>query len=141
MWIRQYSAVFKDVKAVDIWNIWVDIDNWPKWHDDLDYCKLNGKFEVGSYFMLKPKNMGPVKIYLTEIVPGRKFTDCTNFFGAKMYDTHELEETSEGLKLSNTLIVTGWLKYLWILLVAKNVADTIPNENENLVDLARKNAK
>lgn len=38
--------------------------------------------------MLKPKGIKAVKITLTEIEKDRKFTDCTHFFGAKMYVTH-----------------------------------------------------
>lgn len=34
-------------------------------------------------------------------------------------------------------VVTGPLKFLWIKLVAQNVADTVPQEMEALVDLAR----
>jgi hypothetical protein len=97
----------------------------------LDYCKLEGKFEVGNYFMLKPKGVSPVKIKLIDIKPGQDFTDCTSFFGAKMFDTHSMEETAEGLKLTNKLVVTGPLKWLWIKLVAQNVANTVPDEMEH----------
>lgn len=45
-----------------------------------------------------------------------------------MYDTHAMEETEEGLKLTSTLVVTSPLKWLWIKLVAQNVADTIAEE-------------
>ena len=38
----------------------------------------------------------------------------TRSFGAKMYDTHAMEETVEGLKFTNKLVVTGPLKWLWI---------------------------
>jgi hypothetical protein len=137
MWTRTYSKTFQGLKREDIWRIWTDINNWPTWHGDLDYCKLEGDFVVGNHFMLKPKGVRPVKIVLTEIVDGRCFTDCTSFFGAKMYDTHAMEETEEGLKLTNTLVVTGPLKWLWIKLVAQNVADTVPEEMENLIKLAR----
>lgn len=137
MWTRTYSKTFQDIKREDIWRIWTDVNNWPTWHGDLDYCKLDGHFAVGNHFMLKPKGISPVKIMLTEINEGNNFTDCTSFFGAKMYDTHALEETAEGLKLTNTLVVTGPLKWLWIKLVAQNVADTIPEEMESLVKLAR----
>ena len=55
-----------------------------------------------------------------------------------MYDTHEVAETCEGdVKLTNTLVVTDPLKWLWIKLVAQNVADTVPEEMETLVNLAR----
>lgn len=46
----------------------MDVNNWPAWHGDLDYCILEGKFEIGNFFMLKPKGESPVKIVLTEIV-------------------------------------------------------------------------
>ena len=87
--------------------------------------------------MLKP-GATAVKIILTDIQELREFTDCTTFFGAKMYDTHKMEETPDGLLLSNRLVVTGSLKWLWIKLVAQNIADTIPEEVESLVKLARK---
>lgn len=137
MYIREHSKTYSGIKAQDIWNIWTDVNNWSTWHGDLDYCKMEGKFEVGNHFYLKPKGALQVKIMLTEIEQGKSFTDCTEFFGAKMYDTHSLEETSEGLKLVNKLVVTGPLKWLWVFLVAKNVADSVPEEVESLVKLAK----
>ncbi|HEV2524196.1 MAG TPA: polyketide cyclase [Gammaproteobacteria bacterium] len=137
MWTRSYSKTFQGLQKEDIWRIWTDVNNWPTWHGDLDYCKLEGSFTVGNYFMLKPKGVNPVKIVLTEINEDRDFTDCTSFFGAKMFDTHSMVETAEGLMLTNKLIVTGPLKWLWIKLVAQNVADTVPAEMEALVKLAR----
>jgi hypothetical protein len=137
MWTKTYSKIFPDLKREHIWRIWTDINNWSTWHGDLDYCKLEGDFAVGNYFMLKPKGVSAVKIVLTEINEGHYFTDCTSFFGAKMYDTHAMEDTPEGLKLTNTLVVRGLFKWLWIKLVAQNVADTVPEETEALVKLAR----
>lgn len=141
MWIRRYSKIFQDVNHKIIWALWTDVNNWPTFHDDLDYCKMEGDFKVGNHFMLKPKGVGAVKIVLTEVKEGRTFTDCTSFFGAKMYDTHTLEETPEGLKITNTIVVTGLLGWLWIKLVAQNVASTMPAQMEALVKSAReKNA-
>lgn len=87
--------------------------------------------------MLKSKGVNPVKIALTEIDEGHHFTDCTSFFGAKMYDTHAMIVINDGLELTNKLIVTGPLKWLWIKLVAQNVANSVPEEMENLVRIAR----
>ncbi len=55
-----------------------------------------------------------------------------------MYDTHAIEETAEGVLLSNKLFVTGPLRWLWIKLVAQNVTDTVASEMDALVALARK---
>lgn len=139
MWVREYSKTYQGIKKEDIWKIWTDINNWASWHGDLDYCKINGDFKVGNFFMLKPKGAPAVKIELIDIVSGNKFTDCTKFFGAKMYDTHSMEETENGIRLSNKLVVTGMLRFLWIMLVAKNVANTVPQEMDALVELARSN--
>lgn len=137
MWIRSHTKVYQDVKKEDIWRIWINVNNWATWHGGLDYCKMEDPFVVGNHFMLKPKGASAVKIELTEIEEGRKFTDCTTFFGAKMYDTHEVEETIEGLLLTNTLVVTGPLTFLWVKLVAQNVAATVPQDMDALVNRAR----
>lgn len=137
MWTRTYSKTYQNIKKEDIWHIWTDVNNWPTWHGDLDFCKMEGPFKVGNYFMLKPKGVKAVKIGITEINEGHSFTDCTTFFGAKMFDTHSMTETPEGLQLTNTLVVTGPLKWLWIKLVAQNVADTVPQEMDALVERAR----
>lgn len=135
MWTRTYSKTFKNIKREDVWSLWADVERWPTWHGDLDYCKLVGDFAVGNYFILKPKGVRPVKIVLTELNEGYSFTDCTSFLGAKMYDTHAMEETDKGLRLTNTLVVTGPMKWLWIKLVAQNVANTVPQEIESLVTM------
>jgi hypothetical protein len=137
VWIKTYSKTFQGLKREDVWRIWTDVNRWPTWHGDLDYCSLDGDFKVGHHFFLKPKGVKPVKIMLTEIKEGYSFTDCTSFFGAKMYDTHEMIDTSDGLTLSNRLIVTGPLKWFWIKLVAQNVADTMEEQTENLVKVVR----
>lgn len=137
MWKRTYNKTFQGVKRQDVWRVWTDISNWPAWHDDVDYCKLDGKFEVGNHFILKPKGVNPVKSIFTEVTKGYSFTDCTSFFGAKMHYSHIMEETSEGLKITNTVTVTGPLRWLWTKLVVQGVADAMPGELEALVKLAK----
>lgn len=137
MWTRTFKKTYPNISREKVWRHLININQWPTWHDDLDYCKLEGDFATGSTFILKPKKMRPVKIKLTEVNEGHSFTDCTTFLGAKMYDTHALTETSTGLTLTNTMVVTGPLRWIWIKLVAQHVADTIPNEMEALIHLAR----
>ncbi len=137
MWTKSWNKTYTGLSKERIWALWTDVNNWPQWHGDLDYCKLEGTFAVGNHFMLKPKGAPAVKITLTEIIDGHEFTDCTHFFGAKMYDTHKMEETLNGLRLSNKLVVRGPLKWLWIWLVANHVARSVPHEVDALADLAR----
>lgn len=138
MWVKNYSKFYADVSPELIWNILSDVDNWASWHDDLDYCKLEGDFKVGSHFMLKPKGMSAVKIMLVEMDEGKSFTDCTTFWGAKMFDTHKIEVKDGGIVISHETKVTGPLRWLWVKLVAQNVFDFIPKEIDALINLARK---
>ncbi len=136
--VRTYTKTFENLKREDIWRLWADVNHWPAWHEGLESCTMEGPFEVGNYFMLKPKSMKAVKIKLIDMNKGFAFTDCTKFPGAQMFDAHMLEETPAGLKISNQLFVIGPLKWLWIKLVAQRVADSIPQKIEALVNLARK---
>jgi len=51
MWIKSFNKIYRDAKKEDIWNAWADVNNYIKWHNDLDYCKLEGSFTVGNGFV------------------------------------------------------------------------------------------
>lgn len=136
-WSKSYQKYYPNINPDRVWNILTDVNNWPTWHDDLDDCKLEGEFKVGNHFYLTPKGSSAVKIVLTEINENKSFTDCTKFFGAKMYDTHRIEIKDDGIILTNKVVVTGLLRWLWVKLVAQNVADTSLQQMDALVELAR----
>lgn len=136
MWVKSYNKIYHGVKKDDVWRIWSDINNWPKWDKELEYCKMESMFIEGSQFILKPKGGPKVKITLSEVKPNEKFTDYCKFLGATMYDAHELEETSDGLRITSTITVTGPLSFIWVNLVAKNVANSVPKNMDALVDSA-----
>jgi hypothetical protein len=138
MWSQTYSKTYKNIEKEDIWRIWSEVNSYVEWHDDLDSCKLEGEFEVGNYFKLKPKGAPTFKVHITELDYCKLFVDCTNFIGAKMYDIHKLEQTKNGLKITNTIKVTGILSFLWVKLVAKSVAESAKTEMDQTVKLARK---
>ena len=137
MWIKTYSKTYQDVDVDAVWQMWSDIDNWPKWNPGIEYCQLNGPFTKGSFLDLKPKGAPLAQLELIEVENGKKFTDCSRFPGAKMYGLHEMEKTPDGIKLTTTMTVEGWLSYLWIFLVAKKIVAKIPGQTDNLVELAR----
>ncbi len=135
IWQKTFTKIYPGVNKEAAWRIATDINRWPEWHGDLESCTMEEPFVVGNHFMLKPKDRKAVKIILTEIQEGHSFTDCTIFPGARMYNTHALEETSEGLRITNTTVVRGPLKWLWVKLVAEHVTATIEEETEALINL------
>lgn len=138
MWKKTHSQFYPNVSAKAAWEHMSNINQWPSWHDDLESCKLEGPFVVGAHFMLKPKGGPSFKISITAIEKGKSFTDCTHFFGAKMFDTHRIETKDDGIILHNDLYVTGPLKWFWIFLVAKDVAKSIPEQMDTLAQMAKK---
>ena len=143
MWKKSSSKTYTDVNKEDIWHLWEDVNNWPQWNKGIDSSQIEGPFIVGNFFKLTPKGGKEVKIVLTEIEEGSKFTDCTTFSDpdAEMYDTHVMEETSEGLRLTNTLVVTGPGQSVWIERVAQHLADNALDKMDALVQLARERNK
>lgn len=137
MWKRVFSKEYSNISQEVLWKRLTDINSWPTWHAGLEYCHFSGPFEAGNHFVLKPKGMGPVTITLTDVNAPHSFTDCTPFFGAKMYDTHTIEQVPNGVRIVNTLVVTGPLKWLWVFLVARKVAGTIETKTDALIALAR----
>lgn len=137
MWTRSFSKVYPDVTAHAIWQLWANVNQWPSWDKELEYCQMQEEFVEGNQFILKPIDGPKVKITLSKVIVNQQFTDFCKFIGAVMYDDHQLEETSDGLRITNTISVTGILSSLWIKLVAEKVFRSIPNNLDSLVALAK----
>ena len=134
MWIKSYSKLFKHLKKEDVWKAWADVNNRHKWDSDTEYAKLEQPFDVGSCFIMKPKDFGIVKMILTEVEHLVKFTDCTKFFGATLYGTHEMHEQDEGLCLTTTIRITGPLRFIWQKIVGEGIVKTLPEQTDLLVE-------
>jgi hypothetical protein len=137
MWTKSHSIVTKEATKEQIWKLFTDVNNWHTWDDGIEFAKLEGKFEKGNFFILRPKGGPNVKVELLETVENKMFLDVTKFPLAKMYDEHTFEETSEGLKITNTITVTGILGFLWRKLVAQNIVDNLPKDMEQQIKSAK----
>lgn len=137
MWSKEYSRFYPGVTSERIWQAWTDIDSWSEWRSDIDYAELEYDFKVGEHFKLKPKGMPAVKVMLTEIKEPKSFTDCTEFLGAKMHNTHSIEVKDSGVTLLSKVEVRGVLTSLWVKLVAEQVANTAGDKMDSLVDFAK----
>jgi len=100
MWNKAYSKIYQNVTKEVVWDLLVDVNNWPKWHTNLEYCEMEGEFIAGNNFLLKPKKAPIAKVDILEAKAYTHFTDCTKFLGAKMYNTYALEEIKGSLRLN-----------------------------------------
>jgi len=138
MWTKSHSIVTKAVTKEQMWKLFADVNNWHTWDKGIEFAKMDGKFEKGNFFTLRPKGGPDVKVTLLETVENNRFLDVTKFPLAKMYDNHTFEDTAEGLKITNTITVTGALGFLWVKLVAQKIADALPGDMQDQVEAAAK---
>lgn len=138
MWTKSHSIVTKEVTGEQLWKLFADVNNWNRWDDSIEYSSIEGRFEKGNYFILKPKGGPKVRIQLVETTPNRSFMDLTRFPLAKMYGNHAFEETAEGLRITSSISVKGPLTFLWVKLVARNIADNLAGDIEKQVETAGK---
>jgi len=138
MWTQSHTLVTREVTKEQVWKLFSDVDRWHTWDGGIEYARLQGKFEAGNHFILKPKKGPQVKIKLVEVVENRKFVDCTTFLLAKMYGEHTYEDTAEGLRMTTTMTVVGPLSFLWRRIVAQEIADGLPVEMVEQVKAAKK---
>jgi hypothetical protein len=138
MWIKSHSVVTKEATKEQMWNLFTDVNNWHIWNNEIEFAKLEGKFEKGNHYVIKPRNGGAVKVELLEVVEKKRCLELGKFPLAKMYYDHLLEETENGLKIVSTITVKGMLSFLWVQLVVKNIAATMPAHVEEQIKVASK---
>ncbi|MHB1687148.1 MAG: SRPBCC family protein [Ignavibacteriaceae bacterium] len=138
MWTKSHSIVTKEVTKEQMWKLFADVNNWHTWNTDIEYAKMQGKFEKGNHFLLKPKKGPKVTIELIEAIENKKFVDLTRFPLAKMYGEHTLEVTPSGLRITTTMTVKGALGFLWKKIVAQDIVNALPVEMEQQVKIASK---
>ncbi len=140
MWKKEHTTIAKGVAAQQIWQVWSDIENWPKWDSSLESCwwiAPHTEFKTGSVLYLKVNGGPKFKIFITEATPYATFICYTQFFGARMYSTHELLEVASGLQISLTTTIMGPLAWLWRKLVGENVAKITAQQTQNLIAMAK----
>lgn len=138
MWTKSYSTLTKEATKEQMWQLFADVNNWHTWDEGIEYAQMEGKFEQGNYFILKPKGGPKVKIQLIETIENKRFVDYTKFPLAKMYGEHNFEETPEGLKITTSMKVEGLLGFFWRKIVAQNIIDSLPKEMEQQIKTASK---
>jgi hypothetical protein len=138
MWTKMHSIVTKEASKEQMWKLFSDVNNWHTWDQGIESAKMEGKFEKGNFFHLRPKGGPTVKIQLVETIENKKFVDFTKFPLAKMYGEHTFEEIPDGLKITTTMKVEGMLSFLWIKLVAQGIVNSLPMEMEQQVKFASK---
>jgi len=74
-----------------VWHHWSDLAAWPLWNDGIEKMEVDGPFAVGTTFAMKPPGDDPIRMRLTEIIPGELFTDEMDGGNFTVRTVHRLE--------------------------------------------------
>jgi hypothetical protein len=138
MWTKSHSIVTREATKEQMWKLFTDINNWHVWNNEIEFAKLEGKFEAGNHYLIQQKNGRAVKVKLLEVDENKHCLESGDFPLAKMYYDHLIEETANGLKITSTITMKGILSFLWVRLVVKNIADQVASHVQQQIKVASK---
>ncbi|MFN8309739.1 MAG: SRPBCC family protein [Chitinophagales bacterium] len=138
MWKQSHTVITNEITKEQIWKLFADVNQWHTWDAGIEFARMEGPFEKGNHFLLRPKGGPNVTIQLVETTPNQSFCDLTVFPLAKMYGNHTFEDTPQGLRITTTMTVTGPLRFLWRKLVAQKIVDNLPTEMLQQIEAAKK---
>lgn len=138
MWTKSHSVITNEATKEQMWKLFTDVNNWHVWNNEIEFAKLEGKFEAGNHYLIQPKNGRIVKVELIKVVENRQCLELGEFPLAKMYYEHIIEETPDGLKITSTITMTGLLSFLWVQLVVRKIASTMASHVQEQIKVASK---
>lgn len=121
-----------------MWKLFSDVNNWHTWDQSIEFAKLEWEFRSGNFFLFQPKGGPKLKLQIVEATENTSFTDMTTFPWAKMFGKHTFEDTPDGLKITTTMTVEGFLSPLWVKLVTQKIVDGLPNDIQVQISTASK---
>jgi len=91
-------------QAAQIWALWQDVNNWPRWDVGLEHCAIEGDFVAGNTFTLQPHGApSAIRAELIEVKPHQGFTDETRLPFGVLRARHAFTADTDGNKVTHTI--------------------------------------
>lgn len=137
MYIKSEAIIINAPKE-KIWRLWVDVEKWPLWDNDVEWAKLDGEFSEGQTGILKPKGGPASKFVITTCNKNKGFTDVSFLPLAKLSFIHEMKEEHQGIKVTHSIQISGPLAFIFSILIGNKLAKGLPSALQKLATLAEK---
>ena len=107
MWTISATAV-TSASPEQVWAIYLDVANWPRWDKGLAFYQPDGPFATGTAGILQPEGGPELPFSLTLVEPGRLFVDNTPIGPATaIIGRHELTLVDTGTQITHTVVIDG----------------------------------
>jgi hypothetical protein len=135
MWVFEHSLVAK-ISRQQVWAVWSEVEKWNEWDVAVEWTKLEGMFEIGATYVLKPKDGPKVRAITTRCDPLVGFTDVSRLPLCKLVFDHQVEEIEDGVRVTHRASMTGLTTFLFRRLIGKNIERDMPKAMQRLVEKA-----
>lgn len=137
MWYKKVS-IKTGASRKEIWKLWTDVESWNKWDKEVEFSKLNGKFEQGMYGILKPRKGPKSKFILMSVKEEEEFTTRSFLPLAKMDFIHQIDEQNGELYITHGVRISGFLSFLFSKIIGEKIIKELPEAMNNLSKTAEK---
>lgn len=121
MWKFDYEKE-TDVSVDKLWAVLKDIEQWHKWDNEIEYCKLHGTVAKGETYTLKSKIAPKIKITIEEHQAPNRHVDLTHFPLGRMRIQHILTNNGEKTVIKIKAEIWGVLGFIWQKFIGEKVA-------------------
>ena len=95
MWSYEH-AVETDASPAQVWRHWSDVTSWPAWNAGVVEISIDGPFAAGTSFTMSGPDGEPIRMTLTDVVQGERFTDVMDGGDVVVTTGHRVETTPSG---------------------------------------------
>jgi hypothetical protein len=75
-----------------IWALFRDVPGWRRWNAGIEDIRLEGPFEQGTWFAMKPPGQDALRSQLVEVREGQRFVDKTRVGDLVVTVGHHIEQ-------------------------------------------------
>ncbi|PIE79239.1 MAG: hypothetical protein CSA15_03895 [Candidatus Delongbacteria bacterium] len=137
MWYREVT-IKTNATREQIWNLWVDVENWKKWDNQVEFSQLNGNFEKGTYGILKTYKSPKAKFQIVLAKELEEFTTRSFLPLTQMDFIHKINEKNGEIYITHGVKIRGLFTFLFSRIIGQKILKELPKVMENLSKMAEK---
>ena len=125
-----------NTSAQNVWQTLIDVQNWHQWDTELINAQLEGAFVEGANGTMKPKTGPKLKFYISEIIPHKSYTINTIMPVGELVIKRTLAEIDNKIHFTDDIAFTGFLKYVFGLMLGGQFRKVLPEVMDNFKKIA-----
>jgi hypothetical protein len=123
--------------ASQLWQVWTDVSQWPRWDTELESASLQGDFITGSQGALKAKGSPASTFYLEDVVPEQKYRIVTVLpLGGKLIIERSLVFDGEAIRFTHEVCFKGAFGRFLAIFIGNKYREALPLVMESIRTLA-----